>query len=329
MNELNYRKINIFKYRSGSKRDIRLLAKNQFYSASSDSLNDILETKVVVDEKGFQLLSKYLNNVNIEKDNSSLNILNNFRKETKKWGVYSLSQIYNDELMWAYYANSHKGFCIEYDFDIFKQYQLNNEFSCEVKYQNDLPVVAIDDMNDKKKLIRKLIGTKSNNWKHEKEIRFITGTNGIFHYYNNAVKSIYFGYHSSKRLRKLIMRVLRGRGITYYEIHPENNLYKLKREKVLDIYKNYIIPNKNNVQRFIPEYDEQIKPHKILIEKAIDIFLKEKISEKILDVYISRDKGTKKNPVFFITYKDKHRGMTVNYWISKEEILKEDNKLNQ
>jgi len=37
---------------------------------------------------------------------------------SKKIGIFSLSKKYDDELLWAHYANSHKGFCIEYDLEI-------------------------------------------------------------------------------------------------------------------------------------------------------------------------------------------------------------------
>jgi hypothetical protein len=32
--------------------------------------------------------------------------------------VFTPSKTEKDELLWAYYANSHKGFCIEYDLEI-------------------------------------------------------------------------------------------------------------------------------------------------------------------------------------------------------------------
>lgn len=315
--------MNIFKYRSGSKRDIKLLANNQFYSASTDSLNDILEAKVIIDGKSFELLDIMLNKIDTSKNNSFLEVLNNFRLTTKKFGIYSLSQTYKNELLWAYYANSHKGFCIEYNFDIFKKYQLNDESLCEVKYQNNLPIITINDIHNNQKLVQKLLGTKSSNWKHEQEVRFITGVHGIFHYYNRSVKAIYFGYHSSSKDMKLIMRVLRGRGVKYYKIHPKTDLYELERKEILDIYVNYKPQKNKNIKRFIPDYDGNTRPYQLLIEKAIDIFLLEKLHKEILDVYISTDKSTKENPVFFITYKDKIRKMTVNYWISKEEILQQ------
>ena len=63
------------------------------------------------------------------------------------------------------------------------------------------------------------------------------------------------------------------------------------------------------------------EPHRLLIEKAIDIFMQEKVSGEILDVYISSEKGTKKNPIFYIIYKDTIRNLPINrYFISKEEI---------
>ena len=250
--------MNLYKYRSGNRRDIKSLANNQFYSAPIESLNDILEAKVTVANSEFKQLDILLTKSTSTTKNSFSGILDNFRQETKKYGIYSLSQTYKDELLWAYYANAHKGFCIEYDFDILKKYQLDGEYFCEVAYQDTLPIIKVDDMQNPKKLIQKLVGTKSNKWKHEKEVRFITGTNGIFHYYNKSVKAIYFGYHSSPKTIKLIMRILRGRGIKYYKIHPQKDLYAFSKGTLPDIYEGYILTNKNNIKKYIPDYDENI-----------------------------------------------------------------------
>lgn len=311
----------VYKYRNGSIRDIKSLVRNQFYSASSESLNDILEATIIIDNTQFDLLDIFLKNGAPELDISLKSILNKFLVSSRSFGIYSLSKKYNDELLWAYYANSHKGFCIEYDLNILKQYQLNREFFCDVEYQQNIPIITLSDLTDENLLAKKLLATKSTTWEHEAEFRILTGYQGIYHYYNRALKAIYFGYRAEKKTIKLIMKLLKGRNVQYYQMHPKKDLYELERREIKDIYQNYVNHEKQYCS-FTPEYDDKIRPYQDLITKAIQILQKEPMCGKILDAYISDTKGTKENPVFYITYEDKIRGLpAINYFISKEEIL--------
>lgn len=69
-------------------------------------------------------------------------------------GIYSLSKPKENEtfpcneLLWAHYANSHKGFCIEYDLDILlknhsSQFDIRNQI--HVVYKNERPEVSESD----------------------------------------------------------------------------------------------------------------------------------------------------------------------------------------
>lgn len=308
----------LYKYRSGTKRDIKALVNNEFFSASIDSLNDIFEAKIIINHSSFNFFDILFNNVNLMEVNNFKDILIKFLNASNSFGIYSLSKNYNNELLWAHYANSHRGFCIEYDFESLKEYQLQREYSCSVTYQKNMPIISSQDLFNTEQLIKKLMATKSINWEYEEEFRILTGTSGVFHYYNKALKGVYFGYKTEKKFIKFIMRLLKGRKVKYYKMQPKKELYELIKEEIEDEYKNNV--NKDNIKTtFSPYYDKTTKPYKDMIEKAIKIFLKEPMSGKILDVNISH-KSTKENPIFFITYKDLFTVRTLNYFISKEEI---------
>ena len=61
-----------------------------------------------------------------------------FYEDIKSYGIYSLSKTAIDELLWAYYANSHQGFCIEYDQEVLLQIK-NIQTYCVMEYGDDLP----------------------------------------------------------------------------------------------------------------------------------------------------------------------------------------------
>ena len=308
----------VYKYRSGTTRDIEALMNNEFYAASIESLNDVHEGKIIINNheiKLFDLLAK--NNasffdISIEKS------LKNLMQIYENSGVYSLSKDYKNELLWAYYANSHKGFCIEYDFNILKQYPCNEDNFFDVKYSKNVPIINLGSIFDIS-ILKKSLVTKSLSWKHEDEIRILTPFQGMFTYFTRAVKSIYFGYRTDKNTIESIMGKLKGRGIKYYQMTHKKDLYELEKEYKQDVFKDESI-YKNKVNKFVPYLLEDEKPYEDLIKKAIVIVEQEPLCEKVIDANISSSKGTKDNPVFFISYENKIKNFSLNYFISKKEI---------
>lgn len=308
----------VYKYRSGTTRDIEALMNNEFYAASIESLNDVHEGKIIINNheiKLFDLLAK--NNasffdISIEKS------LKNLMQIYENSGVYSLSKDYKNELLWAYYANSHKGFCIEYDFNILKQYPCNEDNFFDVKYSKNVPIINLGSIFDIS-ILKKSLVTKSLSWKHEDEIRILTPFQGMFTYFIRAVKSIYFGYRTDKNTIESIMGKLKGRGIKYYQMTHKKDLYELEKEYKQDVFKDESI-YKNKVNKFVPYLLEDEKPYEDLIKKAIVIVEQEPLCEKVIDANISSSKGTKDNPVFFISYENKIKNFSLNYFISKKEI---------
>lgn len=99
----------------------------------------------------------------------------------EKVGIYSLSKTVLDELLWAYYADSHTGFCIEYDLE--KLGELTRiAGSFDVAYQDIIPQIQFDMLiRDRDESIAEILkltsGTKSKRWRHEDEIRIMDNFN--------------------------------------------------------------------------------------------------------------------------------------------------------
>jgi len=71
-------------------------------------------------------------------------------------------------LMWAHYANSHTGFCIEYEIN-----EANAELQ-EVNYASQLPAPSINELLFcPEESFLKILTTKTLEWSYEKEVRFI------------------------------------------------------------------------------------------------------------------------------------------------------------
>ncbi|MFY0714287.1 DUF2971 domain-containing protein [Seonamhaeicola sp. NFXS20] len=235
----------VYKYRGGTKeiieRDIQSLEENYFWSSSIDALNDPWETIVKSDkfEKQSKSLGWLLNQKRKEALSKVQNALMNLLEALKKIGIYSLSGNALDEILWAHYANGHKGFCIEYDLDKLLNSYSGTFFSFPIIYTKNPPNIELKDIPSKnQELIKKLAGYKSLRWSYEKEYRITTNFSGPYYYEYDALKSIYFGLRMENNFKDLIMKKLKGRGVKYYQVELESKSYKLKPKSVVDPYLN-------------------------------------------------------------------------------------------
>lgn len=85
------------------------------------------------------------------------------------FGVYCLSEIPADILMWAHYSDSHRGICLQLKAD--KELSLFWE-AFKVRYQENYPIVNIMEMGKRSEFL-KALATKSNHWEYEQERRII------------------------------------------------------------------------------------------------------------------------------------------------------------
>ena len=283
-----------YKYRANtelledkSKRDVVSLANNVIYAANIQKLNDPFEGSVE--------LLEY--------------------EESKHWniiqklygaGIYSLSKPKNDEtfpcneLLWAHYANSHKGFCIEYDLDKLSKHTLSNydiSHVLHVSYENERPKVSANDsvIQTQKEVLAK----KSLAWEYENEVRLVFEKYGKKVIPEDAVTAIYFGLRIDLEDRCEIIKRMSGHNIEFYQIEHVGNLYQLKATKLLFDYSYEIIsaehkPTVNNYtilykssnkdRNSINEFFKQIKQH---LKYPMKITLVDGIQEKPFGYFVT------------------------------------------
>ena len=226
----------LYKYRSDIYRDLLTLVNNQIYAPTVQHLNDPSET-IVNDSKMyevFNLIEKSGLSINIAKDNYA-KIVDQVRT---KLGIFSLSKTVFNELLWAYYANGHKGFCIEYDFEQLKKSiskgHLHSIFN--VQYKNDTPEFSMNNITynlvDDTQFLKCLIATKSMAWEREEEIRITLYSSGLLGISPESVTGIYFGFRMPESDKELIKASLASRDIKYYQMELKPNSYLLEAELI-------------------------------------------------------------------------------------------------
>ena len=254
----------VYKYRGGNNeifdRDLESLEKNYYWSANLESLNDTQENMISSDKfvKQSNVLSRFFGKKPKEALVNVHEALDVFLSHKKRVGIYSLSRTFNDELLWTHYANSHTGFCIEYELDnLLGSHVSENRYSFPVLYNLNPSEIDFKDVSSASKntdLIQKAFGCKSKKWEYEKEYRIVNDDFGRHSYDFKAVKAIYFGLKMPDSQKVEIMNRLKGRGIKYYQIIQLEKKYELSSVSVKDIDDSEL--------NYLTQIPEEITKHK-------------------------------------------------------------------
>lgn len=242
MNRLAFKYRGDFVNSSGEHRDIQSLLDQKIYVPRLDELNDPYEKEYHDGIATLVNLSNYVKILNGEKvewrngKDDKIELLGRY------CGIYSLSLsgtdgIPSNELLWAHYANSHKGFCIAYDWDEFcKYFEIQEKaMPIEVLYRDSPPVLFSESQEDR---IRKVFGCKSQAWTYEQEARLVfTDISRVFSlntYYcpSRLVKAIYLGLRISNESKELLLEYGRKNRVAIYQMKHPHNSYRFDAELV-------------------------------------------------------------------------------------------------
>lgn len=186
----------LYKYRALTPHTEAIFTKNHLYFASPSSFNDPFDClfRLVFDAKRKAKKKKYfeylVSNLGWSRSKARLEAARLFdsmsNQELDAWekergreflaarnriGVFCLSAVDDDVLMWSHYADCHRGICLEFRL----AHTAHVDFfagATRVRYQEDLPVVNPYEM-DRLEMMRACLLTKSSRWAYEQEWRNI------------------------------------------------------------------------------------------------------------------------------------------------------------
>ncbi|WP_047983547.1 DUF2971 domain-containing protein [Ornithinibacillus californiensis] len=156
--------------------------------------------------------------------------------------ISCFSEVNNSILMWSHYANSHTGFCVEYNF--------KKEGIDPILTRSLQPVVYSKEMFDlsnylqeasmNKKNFNNLIITyaaiiKSLEWSYEKEWRIVfpIGSGAGFNRNFFQPGAIYLGTKMIERYKKIIIEIAEKKDIPVYQMEMKNNQFKLIAKRII------------------------------------------------------------------------------------------------
>lgn len=231
----------LFRYASFEKyeRDKENLKNNKFYLTSLDSQNDPFEFaqntsfnkifKDVVDKKLSENIT-YDKFEDIFKERHD-NLVYEINKMKYKFSIKSFCEQWDNTLLWSHYANSHKGYCVEYDcIDLFS---IMLEFLLPVIYEENMSNLKLgNNINDITINNLYRIVTKSICWEYEKEWRFVRVCESDDDHYCESPnpKSIYLGCNVEEKYKLDMLEFCRERNITLYKVKCCKENYVLDRE---------------------------------------------------------------------------------------------------
>lgn len=135
------------------------------------------------------------------------------------WGVFSMSAVYNSELMWAHYAESHTGFIVRFNSTSMRRFieepspPIMPMLLWQVEYYDTLPQI-LPDRKSPEQIYRQMLATKTQVWSYEEEYRLLSQ-----HYVNkpvslpkDSIDGVILGLRTTDARETQVIEILKARG---------------------------------------------------------------------------------------------------------------------
>lgn len=172
-----------------------IIVNNRLYCSQYNSLNDPMEWAFISD---------------CDKQ-TMLDLVKDTAKD--RWRICCLSKLSLNGFMWSMYGNEHRGVCVEVEVEVdedefchYKDAGSNTPwFYGDIDYRK----APKNIMYDKSDSIKRVLWTKSVQWEHEKEVRFVhkLSDNETSAYLPVKIKCIYLGKRMKDEDAQYIMKL--------------------------------------------------------------------------------------------------------------------------
>lgn len=234
-------KVTLYQFRNTRSYTLNNLRNNEITLVDPRVQNDIVDSPV------FPWLDTLCgHNACYKKHIAALKSSFNYLRATSFCTDTPNSKAIDNTLMWAHYANCHKGICVQYELDTndFSSNSLSEAFVLRlmrIKYVN--PNFENDILNftnpETKLNFRAALATKSIDWEYEHEVRMIAYTPTENSKYVqcslstvNPIKAIYFGVKCPPQRKNAVRKIFAGRSdIKFFQMLINlENIHRLKFE---------------------------------------------------------------------------------------------------
>lgn len=250
----------LYKYYRGTARDLENIKSNKMWYSAPCNYNDVFDCEITVDEAALFDCALQLapEGTKIRAGSPAWKQMKQtMRQEIKTFcstfetmrsgmGIVCLSESDESLLMWAHYANNHRGMCVEYDLmEINKQLNFTPVpiiYSKDrVCYNNLNPDTA---GNDSVALFLRSITSKSEEWRYECEWRIIRDEAACGDRWDSDKKgalldmirpsSITLGCAAEEQLEAAVREYCEKNQIYLYKMRKDKILYRLNKVAILE-----------------------------------------------------------------------------------------------
>jgi hypothetical protein len=152
----------------------------------------------------------------------------------------SFSERVDSTLMWAHYADYHKGFCVEYDISAIDYEDYLSRFLYPVIYSDEMFKAAfvLDDAETVNNLHLNMAGlVKSKDWSYEKEWRLLF-SNGVLEeaqaYPMPTPKTVYLGSHVSPADQEEVLNICSSLNVGVKKMKHSSTEFRMSAQSVED-----------------------------------------------------------------------------------------------
>jgi hypothetical protein len=155
------------------------------------------------------------------------------------FGIFALSEIRDNILMWSHYSAAHKGLCIGFDCymlnEFLSDYLGPGSIACfKVDYDLKYPSIFLNEAPAS--FFKKLFLVKASAWEYEKEWRFILfrRTNKEIQIPEEIISEVVLGCRMPREHRIEVIEILRDRKseVKVYQAEPSTTKFQLDLREV-------------------------------------------------------------------------------------------------
>ena len=252
-----YAPSSLYKYYSDNPRNIEAIKNNKMWYSAPCCFNDVFDCTLTIDEKdifnsilhmapdsmGIREGSPMWNQIRGTISRKIRDALSSFDDLRSRMGISCLSESDDSLLMWAHYADNHRGICVEYKLLEFNS--LLRFTPVPIVYSDERVVVHTFDklVEDIQAFFIGSLTSKSPEWSYEREWRIIRDDGACGDKWNSEKKgalldsirpkSIRLGCMAKPELEADVRKYCEKNRINLYKMERSSSKYRLEKIQIL------------------------------------------------------------------------------------------------
>ena len=216
---------------------------------SGDLLKNELDKKLTLSNEQKHLFLNTMNNLqtvceSISNDDNLKNLFSLLAKSKEKIGVCSFTTRRDNKPMWSLYADTYKGYCVEYEVPlsndilselypvIYSREFDNNILKMIFKFSLETIIrfVSNGQIQTDMGCFSRLICTKDPDWEHQDEWRIIGNANSKVS--SLKIKSVYLGFNVEESNEKKMLELADKKGFSVFKMNKPTGIKQITYSKI-------------------------------------------------------------------------------------------------